>query len=170
MIQITLFTLIITLFTGCGEFLFPRDQNIIYTSHPWLFTVECPQRILDRPTQAVDVDKFIEKLDAYTNKVMPQLAATVLLDDDVTVPGNQYVEQLRITISDQLVVRGLYTRSGNIILRPESKMVSVYGHELVRHLLFVSGDQGAAVNSSLDWSGDVGVLWDIAETVSLEFI
>lgn len=169
--KITLFILVSTLFVGCGDFLWPREVNTIYTSHPWEFSVICPERILEDPRQARNVDRFIANVTEYTNKVMVELAATGLLDDDVTRPGNKYMAQLEITISDQIVVRGYYN-VGNaaLVLYPESKMISVYGHELVRHLLNVSGDRALAMNSSLDWSGDVGILWTIAENVSLDFL
>ena len=154
--------------TGCGEYLWPRDDNTIYVSPKWGFHIYCNADTLTANTN--DIELLTSTIDAYMADVMPALHAAKILNDSLFTPGNDYVSRLTINISTQISARGVYTINDNIILRPESKMLSVFGHELVRHLLNMSGERGAALNSSLDWSGDVGVLWNIAETESLKFL
>jgi hypothetical protein len=46
--------------------------------------------------------------------------------------------------------------------------LAVYGHELIRYLLFSAGYVAEAYQSSTDWSGKTGRLWNIAETLAVK--
>lgn len=155
---------------GCGEFLWPKGNSAIYNSRTWGFVVVAGDSALEADINQNHIDKFLAGIEPYMAKVMPELQATGLLSDVLFIPGNEHIDELNISIATGLTVRGYFNHNLAIVLNVEDRMLSVYGHELVRYLLYMSGERGLAFNSSLDWSGDIGILWNIAETASLEFI
>lgn len=166
---LSIFILSLTL-GGCGEYLWPRDEYITYTSSDWLFDIRVSDSAIEQDINKNDIDKFVSKIDPYLKKVMPLLQAEGLLNDELFVPQNDYLARLTVHIGTDYNFRGIFMHGNLIILNREDKMLSVFGHELVRYLLYMSGEKQLAYSSSLDWSGDIGLLWNIAETTSLEFL
>lgn len=113
------------------------------------------------------INKFIANVDAYSKALIPAIRATGIIENMETA----FLDHCEVIIADpnELLVRGYFQPSGTIVIREEDKMLAVFGHEMVRMLLYNNGHQVESFQPSSDWSGPVGELWNIAESLSLTF-
>ena len=101
-------------------------------------------------------DYFYETIDEYTQELLASLNVS---DIDLS--------NLNITIrAENQIYRGLYTPPVYITLTDEPKILSVYGHELVRHI-FYSQNKTEWNQNSYHWTGEIGEAWNTAENLSL---
>lgn len=121
------------------------------------------------------IENFAKDAEAYVEDLRRDLAT--VNDDNVqrceffSAP-NEFFEGVSVVIDAQgdINARALYWYPNFIILTNDYAMESLLGHELVRAILFYCGHKEEALQSSSEWTGLIGEMWNIAETDSLKYI
>lgn len=148
--------------SGCG-FLPAKPSAVTETTTIWSVDK-------DNPAHA----NFLANVDEYTNLLAISIHASCIDVPDPLPDTDIGFYSLKVTGGN----RGLYTKPDNIIIYEEDpKPFAVYGHELVRHMLYRSDNslwQACSVPCAeyqpYGWETEpVNCMWQTAENLSLEY-
>lgn len=158
MIRCALTTFFTLALTACGIV----DHIIIADGPPKIVVTE---QAIEQDLGVGHLDHFVLNYKDYTIRLIEHVSSDLYVDPETL----EFLEVSLFALDEHDVALGYFHQCCTIGVAVYDRSLSAYGHELVRALLFHNGHWKLAFQSSLDWSGLPGVLWNKAETLSLEY-
>jgi len=167
-LKFTLFTALIAIFTcfSCLEW-HPEVHKSTYG-----LKVHATDKALENDTSGY-IDWFVLYVDLYQKRIFEQLNGYPEINSGFYDGSHGTLDNLIVLVLGDEVIqygeyqaRGYYDYPDMIVLALEDKMLSVFGHELIRFILWYSGHHEQALWTSEDWITGPGGLWNMAETTA----
>lgn len=165
---------LIFLLSSCG-FLEKSNDNLLIKTFQGQSIFATDSALVEDQKLHV-IDNFTKDVENYITDLQVELykvGDTKIRKCEFFSYPTEFLGVLDVIITDSggITERAMWTHPRLITIRIEDKMESLYGHELVRYILYMCGHTNEAwTPSSYGWSGLVGDLWNVAETESLKYL